>query len=97
MAPPEDYASARYEALSERVTHVKASADRRATELSERIDRLAERLDVRVEQLDREKADQVDLDKATSLLDRILLGVLGASLAFGGGAVWFVVQLRGGG
>jgi hypothetical protein len=97
MGPPEDYATARYEALSERVSHVKAGADRRSAELAERIDRLAERLDARVEQLDREKADQADLDKATSLLDRILLGVLGASLAFSGGAVWFVVQLRGGG
>ncbi|MDO8187225.1 hypothetical protein Q5424_09315 [Conexibacter sp. JD483] len=96
MAPPEDYAAARYEALSERITHVKAGADRRAEQLGERIDRLADRLDARVEQLDLQKADQDDLDKASSLLDRILLGVLGASLAFGGGAVWFVVQIGGG-
>jgi hypothetical protein len=94
--PPEDYAAARYEALSERITHVKAGADRRAEQLGERIDRLSDRLDARVEQLDRDKADQADLDKASSLLDRILLGVLGASLAFGGGAVWFVVQIGGG-
>jgi hypothetical protein len=97
MGPPDDYAAARYEALNERIAHVKASADRRAEQLGERIDRLADRLDARVEKLSQEKADQVDLDKASSLLDRILLGVLGASLAFGGGAVWFVVQLRGGG
>lgn len=97
MGPPDDYSAARYEALNERIGHVTAGTDRRAVELSERIDRLAERLDARVEQLDREKADQADLDKATSLLDRILLGVLASSLAFSGGAIWFVVQLRGGG
>jgi len=96
MGPPEDYAAARYEALSERITHVKAGADRRAELLGERIDRLADRLDERIEKLDSEKADQADLDKALSTLDRVLLAIVTGSIGFAGAAALYVLQLRGG-
>ncbi|MDO8209281.1 hypothetical protein [Conexibacter sp. CPCC 206217] len=92
---PDDYAAARYEALSERLTHVKAGADRRAEQLGERIDRLADRFDARVELLQREKADQADLEKVTGTLDRVLFAIIGFSLTIAGSAALIVLQARG--
>lgn len=95
MAPPDDYAAARYEALSERIAHVKAGADRRAEQLGERIDRLSDRLDARAERIGQEKADQADLDKVAGTLDRVLFAIIGFSLTVAGSAALIVLQARG--
>jgi hypothetical protein len=92
---PDDYAAARYEALSERITHVKQGSDNRTAALGDRIDRLADRLDARVEQLDRAKADQADLDRTDSKVDRVLFALIGFSLTVAGSAALIVLQARG--
>lgn len=86
--------TARYEALNERVGHVKAGADRRAEQLGERIDRLDAKLDARVEKLADQKADQVDLEKVSGTLDKVLLAIIGFSLTIAASAALIVLQLR---
>lgn len=95
MSSADEYSAARYEALSERVNHVKAGSDRRAEQLGERIDRLDARLDARVEKLADQKADQVDLDKVAGTLDRVLFAIIGFSLTIAGSAALIVLQARG--
>lgn len=95
MAPADDYAAARYEALNDRIAHVKAGADHRAERLGERIDRLDAKLDARVEKLADQKADQVDLDKVTGTLDRVLFAIIGFSLTIAASAALIVLQARG--
>lgn len=90
---PDDYAAARYEALSERIAHVKNGADRRAEQLGERIDRLDAKLDARVEKLAEQKADEVDLEKVSGTLDKVLLAIIGFSLTVAASAALIVLQV----
>jgi phage terminase Nu1 subunit (DNA packaging protein) len=85
---------ARYEALNERIAHVKGGADQRAEQLGERIDRLDVKLDARVEKLADQKADQVDLEKVSGTLDKVLLAIIGFSLTIAASAALIVLQVR---
>lgn len=82
---PEDFAAARYEALNERIVDMKAGVDRRFANVHGRIDRL-----------DEEKAERVDVDRLSSVVDKMVFAIVGFSLTVAGSAAIYALQANGG-
>ncbi len=91
--PPDDIAAVRYEALNERIGHVKAGADRRFERLDQQLDRLDASVDERLAAVTQAKADRADVEKLDSWLTWVLRAVVGFSLTTAGSALLLVLQM----